>query len=88
MLSHTIVNALAVDSGIVCDGAKASCAAKISSAVDAGMLGLEMYKNGNQFLGGDGLVKKGVENTIEVIGRLARDGMGETDKEIIKLMME
>lgn len=88
MISHTIVNALAVDSGIVCDGAKASCAAKISSAVDAGMLGLEMYKNGNQFLGGDGLVKKGVENTIEVIGRLARDGMGETDKEIIKLMME
>lgn len=88
MISHTIVNALAVDSGIVCDGAKASCAAKISSAVDAGLLGLDMYKNGNQFLGGDGLVKKGVENTIDVIGRLARNGMEETDREIIRLMME
>lgn len=88
MISHTIVNALAVDSGIVCDGAKASCAAKISSAVDAGLLGLDMYKNGNQFLGGDGLVKKGVENTINVIGRLARNGMEETDREIIRLMME
>ena len=88
MIAHTVVNALAMDSGIVCDGAKASCAAKISSAVDAGMLGLAMYRNGNQFWGGDGLVKKGVENTISNIGRLARHGMQETDKEIIRLMME
>lgn len=88
MIAHTVVNALAMDSGIICDGAKASCAAKISSAVDAGLLGLAMYKNGNQFYGGDGIVKKGVENTISNIGRLARDGMQETDKEIIRLMME
>ncbi len=88
MIAHTVVNALAMDSGIVCDGAKASCAAKISSAVDAGMLGLAMYQNGNQFWGGDGLVRKGVENTISNIGRLARNGMQETDKEIIRLMME
>ena len=87
-IAHTVVNALAMDSGIVCDGAKASCAAKISSAIDAGILGLEMYHSGDQFYGGDGLVKKGVENTIATIGRLAQHGMGPTDKEIIRLMME
>ena len=87
-IAHTVVNALAMDSGIVCDGAKASCAAKISSAIDAGLLGLEMYHSGDQFYGGDGLVKKGVENTIATIGRLAQAGMGPTDKEIIRLMME
>lgn len=88
MIAHTVVNAVAVDSGIVCDGAKASCAAKIASAVDAGVLGLAMYESGNQFFGGDGIVKKGVENTIASVGRLARFGMEQTDKEIIRLMME
>ena len=88
MIAHTVVNAVAVDSGIVCDGAKASCAAKIASAVDAGLLGLAMYEDGNQFFGGDGIVKKGVENTIASVGRLARFGMEQTDKEIIRLMME
>ena len=87
-IAHTVVNTLAMDSGIVCDGAKASCAAKISSAIDAGLLGLEMYRSGDQFYGGDGLVKKGVENNIATIGRLAQTGMGPTDKEIIRLMME
>lgn len=85
---HTIVNALAITSGIVCDGAKASCAAKISAAVDAGIMGFEMYRNGQQFYGGDGLVKKGVENTIRNISRLGRIGMRETDKEIIRMMIE
>ena len=84
---HTIVNALAITSGIVCDGAKASCAAKISAAVDAGIMGFEMYRNGQQFYGGDGLVKKGVENTIRNISRLGRIGMRETDKEIISMMI-
>ena len=84
---HTIVNALAITSGIVCDGAKASCAAKISAAVDAGILGFEMYRNGQQFYGGDGLVEKGVENTIRNISRLGRIGMKETDKEIISMMI-
>ncbi len=88
MIAHTIVNAVAVTSGIVCDGAKASCAAKIAAAVDAGLLGLAMYENGNQFFGGDGIVKKGVENTIATVGKLARFGMEQTDKEIIRLMME
>ena len=88
VIAHTIVNTVAVTSGIVCDGAKASCAAKIAAAVDAGLLGLAMYRGGNQFFGGDGVVKKGVERTIEIVGKLASRGMVETDKEIIRLMME
>lgn len=87
-VAHTVINALAVDSGIVCDGAKASCAAKIASAVDAGLIGLSMYNKGNQFFGGDGIVKNGVEKTIEAVGQLARRGMKETDEEIIRLMLE
>ena len=85
---HTIVNAIAIDSGIVCDGAKASCAAKIASAVDAGLMGISMYNQGNEFFGGDGIVKHGVENTIETVGKLARRGMKATDEEIIRLMLE
>lgn len=87
-ISHTIVNALSIVSGIVCDGAKASCAAKIAAGVDAGILGYNMYKNGQQFRGGDGIVKKGVEATISNVGKLAKEGMKETDKEIIKIMIE
>ena len=87
-ICHTLVNALAIDSGIICDGAKASCAAKIATAVDSGLLGLNMYYNGNQFYAGDGIVKKGVENTIKSVCRLAHEGMRETDKEIIRIMLE
>jgi len=79
---------VAVTSGIVCDGAKASCAAKIAAAVDAGLLGLAMVRDGNEFYGGDGIVKNCVENTIAIVGRLARNGMLETDREIIRLMLE
>ena len=86
-VGHTLVNALAVDSGVICDGAKASCAAKIAIAVESGLLGYNMYLQGNQFHGGDGIVKKGVENTIENVSRLARSGMRETDKEIISIMI-
>ena len=85
---HTVVNALAIVSGIVCDGAKASCAAKIAVAVDAGILGYEMYCRGQQFRDGDGIVKKGVENTIRNVGRLGSLGMRETDREIIRIMTE
>ena len=84
---HTVVNALAVVSGIVCDGAKASCAAKIASAVDAGILGWQMYLQGQQFHGGDGIVTKGIENTLANVGRLGKDGMRETNNEIIKIMI-
>ena len=87
-ISHTIVNALAITSGIVCDGAKSSCAAKIATAVEAGIFGYEMYKNGQQFYGGDGLVVKGVEQSIANFGRLGRVGMRETDVEIIRMMTE
>jgi len=86
-ISHTIVNALSIVSGIVCDGAKASCAAKIAAGVDAGILGYYMFKEGQQFKGGDGIVKKGVEATIYNVGKLAKEGMKETDKEIIKIMI-
>ncbi|MEG0276955.1 MAG: L-serine ammonia-lyase, iron-sulfur-dependent, subunit alpha [Coprobacillus sp.] len=87
-IEHTLVNALAIVSGIVCDGAKPSCAAKIAASVDAGILGYAMYQNHSEFKGGDGLVCKGVENTIKNIGRLAKEGMRETDKEIIKVMCD
>lgn len=87
-IAHTVVNALAIDSGMVCDGAKASCAAKIASAVEAGLLGLKMRENGSEFFGGDGIVEKGVENTIRNIGILASQGMAETDKTIIQMMTD
>lgn len=87
-IAHTVVNALAIDSGLICDGAKSSCAAKIASAVDAGLTGMEMYRRGNQFYGGDGILESGVENTIENVGDLARIGMRETDEEIIRLMIK
>ena len=86
-IAHTVVNAIAINSGVICDGAKASCAAKIASAVEAGILGMEMFRQGSQFLGGDGIVKKGVENTIDSVSRLASEGMRKTDAEIIKIML-
>ncbi len=87
-INHTLVNALAIDSGIICDGAKASCAAKIATAVESGLLGLNMYYNGNEFYAGDGIVKAGVENTIRSVSRLAQEGMRETDKAIIRIMLD
>lgn len=87
-ISHTIVNALAITSGLICDGAKSSCAAKIAAAVDAGIMGYEMYRRGSEFYGGDGILLPGVENTIENVSDLARVGMKETDEEIIRLMVK
>ncbi len=87
-VSHTLVNALAIASGIVCDGAKASCAAKISSSIDAAQLGYQMYCDDQQFYGGEGLVFKGVENTINSICEVGRDGMKDTDRKIIELMTQ
>ena len=85
-VAHTLVNALATVSGMICDGAKPSCAAKIAAAVDTGLLGWHMYLSGQQFRGGEGIVTKGVEATITNIGRLGRLGMRETDREIIRIM--
>ena len=85
-IAHTVVNAIAIESGMICDGAKASCAAKIASAVDAGLLGMHMQMHKSQFYGGDGIVVKGVENTIRNIGILASSGMRETNRTIIEMM--
>ena len=85
---HTVVNALAVVSGIVCDGAKSSCAAKIAASLDAAILGFEMYQHGQEFKGGDGIIVKGIDPTIRNIGRLGKDGMRETNREIIRMMLE
>ena len=85
---HTVVNALAIVSGMICDGAKASCAAKIAASVDAGILGYHMYLQGQQFYAGDGIVTKGVEATIHNIGRLGKDGMKGTNEEIIRMMID
>ena len=89
VIAHTIVNTLAILSGMVCDGAKPSCAGKIAMAVEAGLMGYEMYTHGhNQFFNGEGIVKKGVDNTIRIVGRMAREGMRDTDREILDIMTE
>ena len=86
-VAHTVVNAIAILSGTICDGAKPSCAAKIASAVDAGILGYHMYLEGQQFYSGDGIVTKGADNTVYNIGKLAREGMRETDRTILEIML-
>lgn len=85
-VSHTLINALAIASGIICDGAKASCAAKIAISVDAGILASDMHDQGKDFYAGDGIVGMDVDETIKNIGKLGREGMKETDKEILYLM--
>ena len=86
-VAHTVVNAVAILSGTICDGAKPSCAAKIASAVDAGILGYHMYLENQQFYSGDGIVTKGVDNTVRNVGILAREGMRETDRTILEIML-
>ncbi len=86
-IAHTVVNAIAILSGTICDGAKPSCAAKIAAAVDAGILGYHMYLEGQQFYGGDGIVTKGVDNTVYNVGKLAREGMRQTDRTILEIML-
>ena len=88
VIAHTVANTLAICAGMICDGAKPSCAAKIAAAVDAGILGYQMYMHGgHQFVGGEGIIQKGVENTIGNVGRLAREGMRKTDQEILNIMV-
>lgn len=85
-IAHTIVNAVAILSGTICDGAKPSCAAKIAASVDAGILGYYMYSNQREFRGGDGIITKGVDNTIANVGILAKRGMQYTDQVILDIM--
>ena len=87
LIYETVSNALMIDSGMVCDGAKPSCAAKIASAVDAGITGFEMARTGRSFQAGDGLLKGDIESTIRSIGRLGAQGMKETDIEILNIML-
>ena len=85
-IAHTVVNAVAILSGTICDGAKPSCAAKIAASVDAGILGYHMWRNHQEFKSGDGIVTKGVDNTIANVGVLAKEGMQETDRIILHIM--
>lgn len=85
-VAQTLVNAVAIASGMICDGAKPSCAAKIATAVEAGILGYEMCREGQEFEDGEGIVAQDVEHTIKNVGRLGKYGMRETDKEIIRIM--
>lgn len=87
-ISQTLSNSLAITSGVICDGAKASCAAKISTAVDSGLMGYYMCKNNKNFCSGDGIVGDGIEKTIKNVGKLASQGMRETDRVIIDIMTE
>ena len=87
-IAHTLVNALAIVSGMICDGAKPSCAAKIAMAVEAGVMGYEMAANGQEFVHGDGIVKKGIENTIAQIGALSREGMAVTNDVVLDIMLK
>ena len=86
-IQHTIVNALAILSGTICDGAKASCAAKIASSIDAGIMGYYMYKNKQQFYAGDGIVAHSVDETIQNIGTLGSQGMLQTNDKTIEMMI-
>lgn len=87
IIGKTIINTLGNVSGIICDGAKASCAAKISSAVEAGITGYEMAKNNLVFPYGEGLVESDYEKTIKNIGRMGCYGMKSTDVEILNIMI-
>ena len=86
-IAHTIINAVAILSGTICDGAKPSCAAKIASSVEAGILGYLMHKNGQDFKGGDGILADDVDNTVSNVGVLARKGMLGTDRTILSIMV-
>ena len=88
VISDSITNTLASVGGIVCDGAKPSCAAKISSALEAAILGFELAQEKKAFENGEGLVKENVEKTIETFGKVGKEGMKETDIEILHLMIE
>ncbi len=86
-IEHAVENALAINSGIICDGAKSSCAAKIAMAVEGGLLGFDMALAERNFAGGDGIVQDTADETIAAVGKIASQGMVETDKEIIDVML-
>lgn len=87
-VAHTVVNAVAILSGTICDGAKPSCAAKIAAAVDAGIMGYRMYLHHREFRNGEGIVAGSVDDTIANIGKLASQGMSQTDRTIVRIMQD
>jgi L-cysteine desulfidase len=87
IISKTITNIIGSVGGILCDGAKPSCAAKIASSVLTGILGMQMAMEGEFFADGEGIVKNSVEDTVKGIGKIVRDGMIQTDRLILKIMM-
>ena len=87
-IERVISNALAITSGLICDGAKSSCASKIAMSVEGALLAIDMVKNDRAFKGGDGIVKSDVDATVAAVGRIASRGMVGTDREIINVMLE
>ena len=87
-INKTVTNTLANISGIVCDGAKASCAAKIATSVDAGMMAHYLAMEDKSYVANTGILKENIEKTITAVGRLGKEGMKETDKEILEIMLE
>ena len=86
-VADTVTNTIATVGGMVCDGAKSSCAAKIATAVDCALTGYELSTRGLAFQPGEGLVMRSVEDTIESVGRVGREGMHATDVEILQIML-
>ena len=80
-------NTIAIAAGVVCDGAKPSCAAKVSLSVDAAIMASKMAMSNENYAGGDGIVMDDIEATINNVARLGRDGMKETDLEILSMML-
>ena len=87
-ICDVITNCIATAGGMVCDGAKSSCAGKISIAVETALMSVDMALNGHVYRSGEGMVKKDIEETIEAYGRMAAKGMKETDVEILNIMLE
>ena len=88
VIAHTLVNSVSISSGIICDGAKPSCAEKIALAVDTGIFGYEMYKKGNQLRRQDGIVRGSADEMVVSVGKLASEGMRKTDDVILQIMLE
>ena len=88
LIEKTIINTICTAGGMVCDGAKPSCASKIATALEAAILAYEMAKEGYSFLPGEGLAMDGADNTIKSVGKMAKNGMISTDQEILEIMME
>ena len=87
-VSFAVQNMIANLTGMICDGAKASCAGKIANSVEAGIIGYNMCKTGNNYQPGDGIVGKDVEETLANVGTLAKKGMEKTNEVIIDIMIK